>query len=151
MKVKTFRGKLADGAIDRIRLSTNNGLTGYKIKRFDLMGTDYGTAGGDSHSSVVQIFKSEPDTVSEVVNFTDPLLMAAATFERFTSVGTLTQSLFFDNEVINQDIFVAHKDSQADVACNYYIELEQVKLDLNEATVTTLKDMRAGPDTNFGP
>ena len=29
MKVKTFRGKLADGAIDRIRLSTNNGLTGY--------------------------------------------------------------------------------------------------------------------------
>ena len=34
---------------------------------------------------------------------------------------------------------------------NYYIELEQVKLDLNEATVATLKDMRAGPDTNFGP
>ena len=25
---------------------------------------------------------------------------------------------------------------------NYYIELEQVKLDLNEATVATLKDMR---------
>jgi hypothetical protein len=25
---------------------------------------------------------------------------------------------------------------------NYYLELEQVKLDLNEATVATLKDMR---------
>jgi hypothetical protein len=25
---------------------------------------------------------------------------------------------------------------------NYYIELEKVKLDLNEATVATLKDMR---------
>jgi hypothetical protein len=26
--------------------------------------------------------------------------------------------------------------------CNYYLELEQIKLDLNQSTVATLKDMR---------
>jgi len=28
------------------------------------------------------------------------------------------------------------------VACNYYLELEQFKLDLNENTVATLKNIR---------
>ena len=35
MKVKSFKGKLADGEEKKIRLSTNKGLTGYKIKKFD--------------------------------------------------------------------------------------------------------------------
>jgi hypothetical protein len=41
----------------------------------------------------------------------------------------------------NQDIFIT-LGSQSGASCNYYIELEQVKLDLNENTVATLKDIR---------
>ena len=50
----------------------------------------------------------------------------------------------------NQDIFVTIDDSQNVAGANFYLELEQVKLSKDEATVATLKDMRAGPDTNFG-
>ena len=46
-----------------------------------------------------------------------------------------------DNEIINQDIEIGNKESQGN-SMNYYIELEQIKLDLNENTVSTLKDIR---------
>ena len=50
----------------------------------------------------------------------------------------------FDNIVFNQDIFITLKGS-AGVSTpfmNYHIELEQVKLDLNEQSVATLKNIR---------
>ena len=50
--------------------------------------------------------------------------------------------IIFDNTTINQDMFITHFDASVGKPVNYYIELEQVKLDLNEATVATLKDMR---------
>ena len=45
--------------------------------------------------------------------------------------------------VFNQDIYIAHKDYNSGEEINYHLELEQIRLDLNEATVATLKDMRA--------
>jgi len=55
---------------------------------------------------------------------------------------TLVPTIIFDHEIFNQDIYVTHwSDSGAD-ACNYYIELEQVKLSVDESTVATLKDIR---------
>ena len=39
----------------------------------------------------------------------------------------------------NQDIYITCKSSGN---MNYYMELEQIKLDLNENTVATLKDIR---------
>jgi len=52
--------------------------------------------------------------------------------------------VIFDNEVFNQDIYITYTDngggSNEDI--NYYIELEQIKLDLSENTVATLKDIR---------
>ena len=91
---KTFKGKLADGEELRIRLSTNDGLTGYKIIKFQLFPVNYNVT--DEYNS------------------------------RVYSVA---------------DIFVQHKSQSAN-ACNFYMELEQVKLDINEATIATLKDMR---------
>ena len=51
-------------------------------------------------------------------------------------------AVVFDNEIFNQDIYITHTDAHATGECNYYIELEQIKLDLNENTVATLKDIR---------
>ena len=48
----------------------------------------------------------------------------------------------FDHVVFNQDVFINLTDNEGTGICNYYLELEQVKLDVNEATVATLKDMR---------
>tara|TARA_Y100000401_G_C8142475_1_gene135526 strand:+ start:78 stop:512 length:435 start_codon:yes stop_codon:yes gene_type:complete len=141
MKIKTFRGLLADGGQDTIRLSTRNGLTGYKINRFEAMGK---TPGASNQESVIKIFKVKQDSVDGVIDFNDSRLMAAAITT--TSVDQedfpLSNAVIFDNEIINQDIFITHFDVKTGESANYYLELEQVKLDINEAAVATLKDMR---------
>ena len=50
--------------------------------------------------------------------------------------------VIFDNEIFNQDIYITHTDNKNAESINYYIELEQIKLDLNQNTVATLKDIR---------
>ena len=58
------------------------------------------------------------------------------------SNSTVNHIVTFDGEIFNQDIFVTHVDTEGALECNYYIELEQMALDLNEQTVATLKDIR---------
>ena len=52
------------------------------------------------------------------------------------------ETVIFDNEIFNQDIYVTNYDAATGESMNYYIELEVLNLDLAEATVATLKDMR---------
>ena len=147
---KSFRGRLADGALERIRLSTNNGLTGYQIVKFELMGHNPGDTSSGSYEHVVQIFTTEnigtgvARTASGTVDFTDPTLLAAGLCFANTSPQFNDEtSVIFDNTKFNQDIFITHVNEDTATDVNYYLELEQVKLSENEATVATLKDMRA--------
>lgn len=152
---KTFRGKLADDQVQRIRLHTNNGLTGYKIVKFQALGT----SGNETYESVLEVFTTQndetgiPRTASGVITFDDPTLLAAIIYQDASTNGILAdQQVIFDNMIVNQDIFITYKESGASTTgMNFYLELEQVKLSQDEAAVATLKDMRAGPDTNFGP
>ena len=140
---KSFRGQIADATVDQIRLSTNNGLTGYKIVKFELFPSNPTV----DNENIVKIFSVEPEsgTTSTDVTFTDPTLLGVAMWTN-SSTSYFHPSdieVVFDNMIFNQDIFVSHRSSQGGNAVNYYIELEQVKLSENEATVATLKDMRA--------
>tara|TARA_Y100000034_G_C6541065_1_gene233397 strand:- start:18 stop:446 length:429 start_codon:yes stop_codon:yes gene_type:complete len=138
--IKTFRGQLADGDIETIRLSTNNGLTGYKIKKFQIMPA---TPAGATGAFVGQIYTIEPAAATASVDFNDGTMIAASIYITATATNdNFDTSVIVDNKIFNQDIFVGMVDGTASEACNYYIELEQVKLDLAEATVATLKDMR---------
>ena len=56
--------------------------------------------------------------------------------------GEANATVVFDNMTFNQDIDITMVDVNGTQAGNYYIELEQIKLDLNENTVATLKDIR---------
>ena len=77
------------------------------------------------------------------VNFDDPTLLAVSYLSLNTSnIYPAYDSVVFDNVAINQDIYIQHKDNSTGEPVNYYIEMEQIKLDLSEATVATLKDMR---------
>ncbi len=138
----TFKGLLADQDIQQIRLSTNNGLQGYKIKKFQLLPQ---RPGATDHRFVGQIYANQvTDTPDGYVNFDNPQLLAACAVED-NGAAHYPQSastIIVDNKTINQDIYVTLFDISVGESCNYYIELEQVKLDLNEATVATLKDMR---------
>lgn len=151
MKIKSFRARLEDGDTLHIRLSTNTGLTGYQIKKLELFPTEPGV---NIAENVVKIFSKDTEGAAPTgtVTFDDPLLLASAYLSNNNQpVYGNDLITVFDNMKFNQDIYVTHKDNATGTAVNVYIELEQVKLDLNEATVATLKDMRAGPDTNFGP
>jgi hypothetical protein len=139
--IKTFRGLLEDGGQDTILLHTNNGSIGYRIVKFETIGK---TPGASNQESVTKIYKVEQATVDGVINFSDNRLLAAAVTT--TSVDQedfpLNNAIIFDNELFNQDIYITHFDVKTGESANYYIELEQVNLDLNENTVATLKDIR---------
>ena len=142
MPIKTFRGLMADGAIDTVSLHTNNGSTGYIIKKFQII--PYKPFDKDQEA-VVKIYKTPQTTATDEVDFSDQTLLAVAITTNEDTPGTrfiLPMQVIFDKEIINQDIYITHRDQDASEACNYYIELEQVKLSLDENTVATLKDIR---------
>ena len=86
------------------------------------------------------ISKVKPETAITSADFADNTLLGSALM--FNGTYEIQQTVVFDNEIFNQDIYITNSDSIGNNAMNYYIELEQIKLDLNENTVATLKDIR---------
>jgi hypothetical protein len=141
--IKSFRGLIADEGQDRIRLSSKDGLMGYRIKKFQIFPQHPGTV--SNKENVCQIWAEKQDTPTAETNFDTPLLLGVAYFTENTDSNVVVSEavVVFDSIKFNQDIYVTHVDAHSgNTSVNYYIELEQVKLDLNEATVATLKDMR---------
>jgi len=140
MTIKTFRGKIADGDQDTIVLHTNDGATGYRIVKFQIIGDQPGAV---TSEHTVKIYKISQTTIDALVDFSDQTLLGIGYYSTNPSTAyTDTDTVIFDSEIFNQDIYVTHTATNAANAVNYYIELEQVKLDLNENTVATLKDIR---------
>jgi len=140
--IKTFRGKIVDGGQDTIVLHTNDGSTGYRIVKFQLMST---AAAVVTQGNTVQIWKTEQTAIVSTVDFSDQTLLAAGIYHSGSTTSAARAAVvisFFDNEIFNQDIYITNKDIHNSVSMNYYIELEQMKLDLSENTVATLKDIR---------
>ncbi len=135
---------LPDGGQEKINLHTNDGKMGYQIKKLEI----FPNAPGRSDSEfVIKIFSIEQTSVptsAATVDFSDQTLLATAYFHQKDNTAYDTgMVIVFDNMTFNQDIFVTLTDQHSnDTFCNYHIELEQVKLDLSENTVATLKDIR---------
>jgi hypothetical protein len=140
-RILSFRGLLATGAQERISLQTNNGLTGYRIVKFQTIQEDPGT----STEHVVKIYKILQTSVDDKINFSENTLLGVSYLNAGPSASSSTVSnevIIFDNEVFNQDIYITAKTITGSDEANYYIELEQMDLALDEATVATLKDIR---------
>tara|TARA_Y100001963_G_C6743966_1_gene430558 strand:- start:629 stop:1057 length:429 start_codon:yes stop_codon:yes gene_type:complete len=138
--IKTFRGRLADGDQRKIRLSTPQGLVGYKITQIDLIDDIPGT---QTVELVLKVFKQEQNAVNAGVNLEDPNLLAVGYYTSYNSGGANTQLIVLDEGVpVNQDIYVTAKDAAGSARTNYMIKLEQVTLSQHEAAVATLKDLR---------
>ena len=138
--IKSFRGLLQHEEQETIRLGTNQGLVGYTIVKFQLISND---PKGVSAESVCKIFTREQDSSTALIDFDDGSLLGVSYFSNSDNpayVAGLTT--IFDNIKFNQDIYVTMYSALNTEPCNYYIELEQVQLDVSEAAVATLKDMR---------
>jgi hypothetical protein len=141
--IKTFRGLIVDGGQDTIVLHTNDGSTGYRIVNFRVFPTK---PGQENVENTMVVWKVKQTTVSDsaiTVDFSDNTMLAVGTFHEAHADSLIGEDIvIFDREIFNQDIYITHTDTIGAVACNYYLELEQVKLDLSENTVATLKDIR---------
>jgi len=142
--IKSFRGQIVDGGQQRITLHTNDGKVGYRIVKFDIFPSRPGAADVES---TIQIFKTKQSTPSALtvdVDFTNQILLGVAYIAEGSGAdqGPLYSSVIFDREIFNQDIFVTHTATSGSEPMNYHIELEQMPLDLNEATVATLQSIR---------
>jgi len=136
--IKTFRSMMAPDTQDTIVLHTNDGQVGYRMVDFRVI-SQHPT--GFSPEAVLQVWKVSQATNEYTINFSNNTLVAAAFYENNQNVAAEGASvIIFDKEIFNQDIYVTCRST--DGPMNYYIELEQVKLDLNENTVATLKDIR---------
>ena len=143
--IKTYRGKLNIGEQEKIHLSTNDGLTGYRINKFQIISSAPGAAGANEEL-VAQIFLTDQTgSIAATVDFSNADLLAVAYMETVAGAQEgLTTTVIFDQETFNQDIFVNITDASGGTTpCNFYIELEQFKLDLNTSTYHTLKNIRS--------
>jgi hypothetical protein len=142
MPVKTFRGLMADDTQDTILLHTNTGSTGYRITKMQLIPNAPGSATAEH---IVKVYKTEQTTNVSTIDFSDNTLLAAGYSNNDTAGDDnppVVNAVIFDQEIFNQDIYVTHKIRNGTGSINYYIELEQIKLALDENTVATLKDIR---------
>ena len=142
-KTISYKGTLPVGEQDRIRLKTNTGKTGYKVTKFQLISTAPGTA---NYEYVAKITKTDQTgSITSTINLTDSDLLAVA-YHKAASSGDRTavdDTIIFDNEKVNQDIFINITDaSGGTLDCNYYIELETMSLNDIETTQLTLQSIR---------
>jgi len=142
MTIKTFRGVIATNTTDTIVLHTNDGSIGYRIVKFQVIPI---IPENVNEENTMQIFSVKANAVSAAsngeINFSDQTLLAVSYYSSATGTQAAPEdtTVIFDNAIFNQDIFVGSKST---ANMNYYLELEQIKLDLNENTVATLKDIR---------
>mgnify|MGYP003152424672 FL=1 len=140
MTVKSFRGLMGDGDIETISLHTNDGSTGYKIIKFQLFAANPGLV---NQEMVVKVFSIPQTTATSATDFSDNTLLAVSYYKAHEAPNNnFMTTTIFDNAKFNQDIHLTCKDASTGESVNYYIELEQVKLSLDENTVATLKDIR---------
>ena len=143
--IKTFRGILADGEEERIRLSTKKGKVGYRIIKFQLFPNLPGTS---DYEALVKIFKVSQATVpvsSGVADFSDGNLLACGLYVGTSTTAPSSSTLIFEQEVFNQDVFITHTANSGSGAINYYVELETITMTDNQAVVSTLRDIRLNP------
>ena len=144
----SFKGQLFGddtGDMQEIALQTNNGLTGYQIKKLQ---TIQKSPGALDCEGLVVIWKTEPtstEITTKTIDLSNNRILAVAFYSAQAAANTYPEdmTIIFDNEKFNQNIYISYIDVRTvNDSMNYYIELEQVKLDLNEQTVATLKDIR---------
>ena len=124
--IHSFRGLLADGAEDRIRIQGPVGSIAWRITKFQIISTAPGVA---STESIVQIFRETQSSPSATVDFTNDELLGVAYSSEGASVASPGyETIIFDNALFSRNIFVSYNSTEGSTACNYYIELEEVKV-----------------------
>ena len=139
-KIKTYKGQLPIGEQEKIHLSTNDGLTGYRIRDFKIVISDTSTA---TYALVAQVFLTDQTgKITATIDFSKSDLIAAI-FQDSQQSYFNKEVVILDKETFNQDIFITMDDAtSATTPGNYYLELETMDLSDIETTKLTLQCIR---------
>ena len=138
-KVHSFRGLLADGGEDEIRLERQNANVAYRIVKFEILPND---PAGSAGEFTVKIYReSQTGSITATIDFTETDLLAAGFFSASNASQNypLDAHVIFDNILFSRNIFVTAIDSDADSSINYYIEIEEVPV-----SASTLMQLKLG-------
>ena len=141
-KTLSFRGQLPIGIQERIKLSTSNGKTGYKITKFQILSS---TPGVGDVEFIAQIYKTNSlSNINTTPDFSNGSLLAVVYYQDDSSIShSSSTDIIFDKVMFNQDIFVNVSDANGGTKpCNYYIELEAMAITDIQSTELTLKALR---------
>ena len=95
-KKLSYKGILDEGLEERIKLSTLNGKTGYKITKFQVISN---TPGAAEYETTVKIYSKPQGSGSTSVDFTESDLLAVAYIEdNPTHAYPISETIIFDNE-----------------------------------------------------
>ena len=126
--IQSFRGLLADGEQQRIRIQGSVGAVAWRIVKFQVMGEEPGGATG--YESIVKIYREEEASIDAVINFTDSNLLGVAMWSSSSDTKSYPDDMvaIFDREIFSRNIYITHSEIAGSANCNYYIELEEVKV-----------------------
>ena len=138
-RILSYKGKLVNGGQATILLSTRKGGTGYRIRKFQAMGTSE----DENYEATIKLYSTFQSTVNISVDFSDTALLGAILYGDQNSPATAAvQTIVFDQVIFNQDIYVTFDAASASADMNYYLELEMISLTEDQAMVATLSDIR---------
>jgi len=139
--IKSYRGRLADTGQDTVNLHTNDGKAGYRIKKLQIIGEE---PGQETVELVLKMYKVKQTTVDNAVNFADNTLLGVAYYLDSSSTSVPQgETIIFDQEVFNQDIYITAVDTSGSArSTNYYFELEKIDLTKDQALIAIVKNLR---------
>jgi len=123
-KMHSFKGLLADGVQERIRIQGSVGAVAWRITKLQAITTSPGTTTAEA---VIKIYREEQSTIDAVINFDDVELLGVVFWSGRTS-AVPGDTIIFDNSLFTRNIYVTAKDVDSARDTNYYIELEEVKV-----------------------
>jgi len=125
-QMHSFRGLLADGAQDKIRIEGATGEIAWRITKLELIAANPGT---QNQETTLKIFREEQSAITGTIDFNDDELLAVGLYHSSASINyPVSLITIFDNALFTRNIYVTQKDNDATQSCNYYIELEEVKV-----------------------
>ena len=124
-KVHSFRGLLADGGQDEIRLERQNLNVAYRIVKFQIIESAPGTSDVEI---VTKIYREKQNSFVATVDFTETDLLGVAFYmSGNVTAETTSNTIIFDNTLFSRNIYVSTRDGGAGASSvNYYIEIEEV-------------------------
>jgi len=126
-KMHSFRGLLADGAQEKIRIQGATGEVAWRITKFQIIEAAPGTLDVEI---VSKIYREEQSSLVATIDFTDAELLGVAYYQGGNSTEeSAGTTVIFDNTLFSRNIYVSTRDAGSNAgSINYYIELEEVKV-----------------------